>query len=115
MAVDTPGGIVDRLGGGQVVRFRLTEAVDPRLLADLPQVRDLQTSQAAPGSGAAGTSYVVTGSDQVTQAVMTTLTRAGALAHEVRVDRGSLDDAFVALVREDAVGAAHNTTEEVFS
>ena len=46
---------------------------------------------------------------------MTTLTRAGALALEVRVDRGSLDDAFVALVREDVVEAANNTTEEVFS
>ena len=56
VAVDTPSGIVARLGGGQVVRFRLTEAVDPRLLADLPEVRDLRTHEAAPASGMTGTS-----------------------------------------------------------
>jgi len=114
VAVGTPRGIVDRLGGGQVVRFRLTEQVDPRLLANLPQVRDVRTHEAAPGSGTTGTSYVVTGTEQVTQAVMTTLTEAAALALDLRVERASLDDAFVALVREDTAGAV-TTTEEAFS
>lgn len=115
VAVDTPRGMVDRMGGGQVLRFRLTEAVDPRLLVSLPEVRDLRTHEAAPGSGTTGTSYVVTGTEQVTQAVLTTLTRAGALAHELRLDRASLDDAFVALVGEDAVEAADTHKEEAFS
>jgi ABC-2 type transport system ATP-binding protein len=109
VAVDSPAGLVDRLGGGgQVVRFRLADAVDPFVLTRLTEVRDLRTHDEAPG--APGTSYVVTGTDHVLQAVMTALTRAGALAYDVRLDRASLDDAFVALVRED-----QPDTEEVFS
>jgi ABC-2 type transport system ATP-binding protein len=109
VAVDSPAGLVDRLGGGgQVVRFRLADAVDPVVLTRLTEVRNLRTHDEAPG--APGTSYVVTGTDHVLQAVMTALTRAGALAYDVRLDRASLDDAFVALVRED-----QPDTEEVFS
>jgi ABC-2 type transport system ATP-binding protein len=109
VAVDSPAGLVDRLGGGgQVVRFRLSKPVDPAVLTRLPEVRDLRTHDEAPGTP--GTSYVVTGTDHVLQAAMTALTRAGALAHDVRLDRASLDDAFVALVRED-----QPETEEVFS
>ena len=103
------------MSGGQVLRFRLTEAVDPGLLITLPQVRDLRTTEAAPGSGTSGTSYVVRGTAHMTQAVLTTLTRQGVLAHELRVDRGSLDDAFVALVGKDAVDAATFDKEEAFS
>ena len=44
--------------------------------------------------------YVVTGTNQVAQAVLSTLTRAGLVALDLRLDRASLDDAFVALVRE---------------
>jgi ABC-2 type transport system ATP-binding protein len=111
VAIDTPSGMVGRLGGGgQVVRFRLAEPVDPVLITGLPEVADLQTHD---------DSYVVTGNDQTAQAVLSTLTRGGVVAHDLRLDRASLDDAFVALVREDGNtedNTGNNTEkEEVYS
>jgi ABC-2 type transport system ATP-binding protein len=112
VALDTPSGMVDRLSGRQVLRFRLTQHLDPRLLAGLSEVRDVRTHETALGSSAPGTTYVITGTDRMAQAVMTTLTREGALAHDLRLDRASLDDAFVALVGED-VGEAMTIPKEV--
>ena len=112
VALDTPRGLVERMGtGGQVVRFRLPEAVDPALFTTLPEVRDLSTYD----SGADGTSYVVSGTDRVLQAAMTALSRVGVLADDVRLDRASLDDAFVALVHDDSPSDTTYHTEEVYS
>ncbi len=101
VALDTPGGIIGRMGGEQVLRFRLREPLDHRLLTGLPEVRDVRSHESG---------YVVTGSTEMAQAVLSTLTRAGILALDVRLDQASLDDAFVALVREDQAAA---TNQEV--
>jgi ABC-2 type transport system ATP-binding protein len=85
-----------------VLRFRVAEPLDGRLLTSLPEVRDVR-------SGESG--YVVTGTNEVAQSVLSTLTRAGLVALDLRLDRASLDDAFVALVREDEA----TTHEEVYS
>jgi ABC-2 type transport system ATP-binding protein len=103
VALDTPSGLVGRMGGEQVLRFRLCEPLDDRLLTSLPEVRHVRA-----GDGG----YVVTGTTQVAQSVLSSLTRAGLVAVDLRLDRASLDDAFVALVREDETTT---TPEEVYS
>ena len=57
--------------------------------------------------------YVVTGTNQVAQSVLATLSGAGIVALDLRLDRASLDDAFVALVREDEITTTSH--EEIYS
>ena len=47
------------------------------------------------------------------QSVLATLTGAGIVALDLRLDRASLDDAFVALVREDEITTTSH--EEIYS
>ena len=102
VALDSPSGLTGRVGGEQVLRFRVAEPLDGRLLTRLPEVRDVRYGESG---------YVVTGTNEVAQSVLSTLTRAGLVALDLRLDRASLDDAFVALVREDE----STTHEEVYS
>jgi ABC-2 type transport system ATP-binding protein len=102
VALDSPSGLTGRVGGEQVLRFRVAEPLDGRLLTRLPEVRDVRYGESG---------YVVTGTNEVAQSVLSTLTRAGLVALDLRLDRASLDDAFVALVREDEA----TTHEEIYS
>ena len=104
VALDSPSGLTGRTGGEQVLRFRVAEPLDRRLLTGLPEVRDVRS---------AGAGYVVTGTNQVAQSVLATLTGAGIVALDLRLDRASLDDAFVALVREDEITTTSH--EEIYS
>ncbi|WP_409464036.1 ABC transporter ATP-binding protein [Amycolatopsis sp. GA6-003] len=88
VAIDTPAGLVGRVGGEQRIRFRPSAPVDPRELAALPDVRKAERT---------GAHLVVTGGDGALQAVTSFLARAGVVAGELRVEQASLDDAFVAL------------------
>jgi ABC-2 type transport system ATP-binding protein len=108
VAVDSPSALTGRMGGEQVLRFRVAEPLDDRLLTRLPEVQDVRTKESG---------YVVTGTKQVAQSVLSTLTGAGIMALDLRLDRATLDDAFVALVREDETTTtnATNAHEEVHS
>ena len=105
VALDSPGGLTGRMGGEQVLRFRVAEPLDQRLLTGLPEVRDVRSAESG---------YVVTGTNQVAQSVLATLTGAGIVALDLRLDRASLDDAFVALVREDEITTT-TSHEEIYS
>ena len=104
VALDSPSGLTGRMGGEQVLRFRVAEPLDQRLLTGLPEVRDVRSAESG---------YVVTGTNQVAQSVLATLTGAGIVALDLRLDRASLDDAFVALVREDEITTTSH--EEIYS
>ena len=104
VALDSPSGLTGRLGGEQVLRFRVAGPLDQRLLTGLPEVRDVSSAESG---------YVVTGTNQVAQSVLATLTGAGIVALDLRLDRASLDDAFVALVREDEITTTSH--EEIYS
>ena len=97
VALDSPSGLTGRVGGEQVLRFRVAEPLDGRLLTRLPEVRDVRYGESG---------YVVTGTNEVAQSVLSTLTRAGLVALDLRLDRASL-----ALVREDEA----TTHEEIYS
>jgi ABC-2 type transport system ATP-binding protein len=100
VAVDSPSGLADRVDGEQRIRFRPSRPFDERLLTALPEVSELHRD---------GDQYVITGSGNVLQAVISVLARQGVVADRLRVDQANLDDAFVALTGH-ALGPGGNGT-----
>lgn len=88
IALDTPEGLVSAVDDRQRVRFRPSAALDPALLTALPEVTAVER---------AGSHVVVTGTGNVLVALTAALAARGITAHDLRVDRATLDDAFVAL------------------
>jgi ABC-2 type transport system ATP-binding protein len=92
VALDSPSGLTDRVTGEQHIRFRASQPFEERLLTELPEVSELRRD---------GQQYVISGSENVLQAVVSVLARQGVVAERLRVDQTSLDDAFVALTRTE--------------
>ncbi|KDN17261.1 ABC transporter ATP-binding protein [Amycolatopsis rifamycinica] len=90
VAVDTPAGLVSRAGDRQRLRFRPSAPVDHALLTALPEVASVER---------AGNRIVVTGTGDLLLAVTTVLTRHRISLAELRVERTTLDDAFITLTR----------------
>jgi ABC-2 type transport system ATP-binding protein len=70
------------------VRFRPSVPFDEKLLTDLPEVTSVQHS---------GPQLVVSGTGNLLNAVTSVLARNQIVAHDLRVEQASLDDAFVRL------------------
>ncbi|GGL87688.1 ABC transporter ATP-binding protein [Nakamurella endophytica] len=92
VALDTPEGLAASVQTDQRMTFEPSRPVDPDLLRLLPEVHTA-TEQ--------GSRLVVTGTDDVTAAVVIALHGHGIAVHRLRVDQPRLDDAFVALTHED--------------
>jgi ABC-2 type transport system ATP-binding protein len=88
VAVDTPAALADRVDSGQRIQFRPSVPFDDALLTSLPDV----TSVIRRGDG-----VVVTGNSNALNVVTSVLARHQIVAHQLRVDQASLEDAFVAL------------------
>jgi ABC-2 type transport system ATP-binding protein len=88
VALDTPAGLIAEAGREQRVRFSPSVALDDRLLTDLDEVTEVRRS---------GSQVVVTGTGNLLHAVTSVLARNRIVAHDLRVEQASLDDAFVAL------------------
>jgi ABC-2 type transport system ATP-binding protein len=88
VALDTPQRLAEQGGGGKRVIFHPSASFDECLLTDLPQVGQLKHR---------GQSLVVTGSGDLVNAVILTLAKMGVGAEDVRLDSGTLEDAFLAL------------------
>jgi ABC-2 type transport system ATP-binding protein len=87
-AVDTPAGLIARSSALQQVRFRVSQPLDESVLTGLPDVTGVQVTEGR---------WLVTGTGQLLSSVAAALARARIVAEDLRVDRRSLDDAFVAL------------------
>jgi ABC-2 type transport system ATP-binding protein len=87
-ALDTPAGLVAGAAEEQRVRFRPSVPLDEQLLTELPEVTGVQHS---------GPQLVVTGTGNLLHAVTAVLARNQIIAHDLRVEQASLDDAFVRL------------------
>ncbi|GAA1802750.1 ABC transporter ATP-binding protein [Luedemannella flava] len=98
VALDTPAGLVARVGAEQRIRFRPSEPLDDRLLTELPEVTSVTRD---------GSRVLVTGNDDVLLAVVTVLAREKIRPTDLRVEQATLDDAFVALT-----GRSINADEE---
>lgn len=86
-AVDTPAGLIAQASAVQQVRFRVRQPLDRSVLAELPEVTDVEITEGR---------WRVTGSGQLLSGVAGALARAEVVAEDLRVDRRTLDDAFVA-------------------
>ncbi|GAA2757436.1 ABC transporter ATP-binding protein [Actinopolymorpha rutila] len=88
VAVDTPAGLATRAGGEQRIRFRPSTPLPDDVFAELVEVT---------GVSRTGDQVVVTGTGDVLASVTSTLARRQVVAHDLRVEQASLDDAFVEL------------------
>jgi ABC-2 type transport system ATP-binding protein len=88
VALDTPAGLTARVSEEQRVRFRPSAEFADALLLDLPEVARVERH---------GAHVVVTGGENLLQAVVSVLARNQIVAADLRVEQVSLDDAFVAL------------------
>ncbi len=87
-ALDTPAGLVTRAGPEQRVTFHAPQEFDERVLTARPEVVSAHRR---------GTRVRVSGRGNLLHAVTSVLAREHVVAEDLRVERSSLDDAFVAL------------------
>ncbi|QNG20264.1 ABC transporter ATP-binding protein [Rhodococcus triatomae] len=87
-AEGTPTELVGSAGFEQQVSFRTREAFDTRVLDRLPEVTGVRVD---------GDRVEITGGGDLLQTVSTALVHGGVVATETRLQRATLDDAFLAL------------------
>jgi ABC-2 type transport system ATP-binding protein len=92
VALDAPGRLAAGGRGGKTVRFAPSGPFDDRLLTGLPEVG---------GVGHHGQHVLVTGTGDLVNAVILALAAAGVTARDVQLGGSNLEDAFVALTRQD--------------
>ena len=88
MAIDTPAALAERVQTEQRIQFRPSVPLDDGLLTTLPDVTSIIHR---------GDVVVVTGNSNALNAVTSVLARHQIMAHQLRVEQASLEDAFVAL------------------
>lgn len=92
VALDTPAELTARLDVQQRIRFVPSVPIEDSLLADLPEVESVSRR---------GDEVLVVGGADALAAVAARLARQGVLAHRLRVEQPSLDDAFLAITGRD--------------
>jgi ABC-2 type transport system ATP-binding protein len=93
VALDTPAGVVAGVDAEQRIRFRPSAELDDALLTALPEVREVRRH---------GRTVEVTGTGDLLTAVTSVLAAHRIIAADLRLDRASLDDAFVRLTGRGA-------------
>jgi ABC-2 type transport system ATP-binding protein len=97
--IDSPAALAERAVSEQRIQFRPTASFDDALLASLPEVTSVIHR---------GDVVVVTGNADALNAVISVLARNQIVARQLRVDQGSLEDAFLELTGRGARnGSAH--------
>jgi ABC-2 type transport system ATP-binding protein len=92
VAIDSPAGLVERIGSEQRLRFRPSVPIDDAVLADLPEVTTVSRN---------GPQIVVTGTGNVVHAVTSLLAQRRVIAEELRIEQNNLEDAYLALTDHD--------------
>ncbi|MFI6705804.1 ABC transporter ATP-binding protein [Nonomuraea sp. NPDC050478] len=87
-AIDSPAGLVARVGGEQKVRFRPSAPVADSALTSLPEVKEISRT---------GDQVVVTGIGNLAPAVTLALAEQRIVPNDLRIEQATLDDAFLAL------------------
>jgi ABC-2 type transport system ATP-binding protein len=99
VVTDTPAALAEQVDTGQRIQFRPSVPVADELLTSLPGVAGVTRK---------GDVVVVTGSGDALSAVMSVLARNQIVAHQLRVEQASLEDAFLALTgRHTTRDASH--------
>jgi ABC-2 type transport system ATP-binding protein len=93
VALDSPSALTSSVDVQQRIRFTPSEPVDERVLAGLPGVTSVQRH---------GDELLVIGHGDALAELTAHLARAGVLAHRLRVEQPSLDDAFLAITERSS-------------
>src|SRR6266705_2357143 len=94
-ALDTPEAIAAK-GGGNRVRFAVTQPVDEQTLRAIPGINEIERKDR----------YItVTGTGDLAGAVINALAAIGVRVSEVEARAGNLEDAFIKLTKDDASSA----------
>ncbi|MGS2647439.1 ATP-binding cassette domain-containing protein [Streptosporangium sp. LJ11] len=88
VAMDSPSGLIARVGGRQTIRFRPSGPLDDSRLEALPEVTGVSRS---------GGQVAVTGTGNLLLAVTTVLSAMGVVPTDLRMEQATLDDAFLNL------------------
>ncbi|MER5620805.1 ABC transporter ATP-binding protein [Streptosporangium sp. NPDC002544] len=88
VALDSPSGLIAKVGGQQTVRFRPSQPFDDSVLKALPEVTEMRRS---------GGQITVTGTGDLLLAITTALSAAHVVPADLRVEQANLDDAFLGL------------------
>jgi ABC-2 type transport system ATP-binding protein len=95
VVVDSPAGLTGRVQVEQRIQFRASVALNDELLTSLPEVSSVTRR---------GEIVVVTGTGNALTAVTAVLARNQIVAHQLRVEQTSLEDAYVALTGKSGTG-----------
>jgi len=95
VVVDSPAGLTERVQVEQRIQFRASVALNDELLTSLPEVSSVTRR---------GEIVVVTGTGNALTAVTAVLARNQIVAHQLRVEQTSLEDAYVALTGKSGTG-----------
>jgi ABC-2 type transport system ATP-binding protein len=100
VVIDTPAALAERAETEQRIQFRPSAPFEDTLLTSLPEVASLTRR---------GDVVVVTGNSDALLAVITTLSANQITPRQLRVDQGSLEDAFLELTGgHDSNGSGHD-------
>ncbi len=91
LALDTPSGLIQRVGAGQLIRFRPSAEVRDADLAALAGVEGVRRN---------GEMVEISGTDDAVHAVTSFLAQRQIIAQELRIEQNSLEDAYLALTKE---------------
>jgi ABC-2 type transport system ATP-binding protein len=103
VVIDTPASLAERFETEQRMQFRPSDPFEDALLTGLPSVTSLTRR---------GDTVLVTGDSDSLLEVITALSAAGVKPRNLRVDQGSLEDAFLELTgrhQESSVSAEEVT------
>jgi ABC-2 type transport system ATP-binding protein len=103
VAIDSPAGLLSRVGTEHRVHFRVLDAVDDALLAALPDVTAVRRT---------GDEITITGPEQVLQTVLAALAEQKVRYSGLRVEQPTLDDAFVSLTGRPVPSTTSPSTDE---
>jgi ABC-2 type transport system ATP-binding protein len=103
VAIDTPSGLLARVGSEHRVHFSPLDPLDDAVLDALPEVTGVRRS---------GDEVTVTGPEGVAQAVLSALADRKIRYTGLRVEQPTLDDAFVSLTGRSVQTGATPTTDE---
>ncbi len=93
-AIDTPAGLIGRIGSKQRLRFRPSNPLDDGLLSRLPDVSAVTHE---------GPQTIVTGTGNVVHSVTALLAQQHVIAQDLRIEQASLEDAYLALTGDALV------------
>ena len=88
VALDSPSGLIRKIGSEQRLTFRPSEPIDDHVLANLPDVTTVSHN---------GPQVRITGTGNVVVAVTGLLADRQIVAEELRVEQASLEDAYLEL------------------